>query len=347
MNEGTDPPLRLVTWNTTRRCNLRCSHCYLSAEDLGNAGELSTSEGFALLDNIADMGRPIVVLSGGEPLLRNDIFELARHGTSKGLRMTLGTNGTLIDEEVARKLRDAGIKRVAISLDSSIPEVHDSWRGMKGAWQRSIGGIEACMDQGVGVQANITISRRNLGEVDNMLDMVRERGVRDVHLFFLVPTGRGRTEDAVQPAEYEEMIKKILDRADDALSIQPTCAPQFMRIAQQMGLRTPDRRRGCIAGISYCRVRYDGAVTPCPYLNLVVGDVRSSRLRDIWTGSDILRALRDPSMLRGKCGRCGYREVCGGCRARAFGTAETEDKEHQSLFDEDPWCLYAPPAEEL
>lgn len=341
-NEVNSSPLRLVTWNTTPRCNLSCSHCYINANGPKDYHELSTVEGFSLIDQIAEVGRPIVVLSGGEPLLRNDIFDLARYGTDRGLRMTMGTNGTLIDGVVAKRLRDSGIKRAAISLDSSSPTVHDEIRGMDGAWARSLEGIRACLNEEVGVQANITVSMRNHQEIGDLLDMVKELGVRDVHLFFLVPTGRGEIKDTIEPEEYESLIEETLGRTSDELTIRPTCAPQFIRIAKQMGLDTSRWNRGCIAGINYCRILYNGMVTPCPYLDLVVGDIRGSTFSDIWNDSTILRAMRDPKNLKGKCGRCEYKGVCGGCRARAFGMAQIKAVGSEAIFGEDPWCLYDP-----
>lgn len=309
--------------------------------------ELSTAEGTRLIDQIAEVGRPVMVLSGGEPLLRDDIFELARYGADKGLRMAMGTNGTLIDDAVAAQLKRSGINRVAISLDSSTSEVHDRIRGVKGSWTGALRGIRASLQAGIGVQANVTVTRQNSHDIEPILAMVRRLGITDVHLFFLIPTGRGREEDAIRPVEYEALIRTALSRKDDALTLRPTCAPQFIRIAKQMGLDTERWGRGCIAGINYCRVNNNGAVTPCPYLHLVVGNVRTTSFEDIWN-STAFAAMRDPLNLKGRCGRCEYRQVCGGCRARAFSRADPggfvriEDADLTALFEEDPWCLHEP-----
>ncbi len=208
-------------------------------------------------------------------------------------------------------------------------------------------GIRSCLAEGLGVQVNVTLSNKNRQDIESVLGMVGELGISDVHMFFLVPTGRGRTEDTVQPMEYEELIKQVLSRKERVPAIRPTCAPQFLRIADQMGIGTTGWGRGCIAGINYCRVLYDGTVTPCPYMDLSVGNVRASTMGEIWNGSRVLRAMRDMTRLTGKCGRCEYRDVCGGCRAHSYSMAGQEVTDDEALFGEDPWCLYVPIREDM
>lgn len=344
---------KLISWNLTLRCNLRCAHCYIDAREKASKKELSTDEGKLLIDQIAEVSRPIIVLSGGEPLLRDDVFELARYGTERGLRMSMGTNGTLITDQTARKLKSAGIKKVAISLDSSTPERHDEFRGVKGSWRRAIKGIEACKRNNIDVQINTTITQQNCDDVEDMILLAEKLGASAFHPFFLVPTGRGRKIEDISPVMYEKMIRDVLKKGTKYnLNVRPTCAPQFMRIAEQMGLELKHQVRGCIAGLSYCRIYPTGEVTPCPYLPIKLGNIRERTFKEIWFNSGVLKTLRDFNNLKGKCGVCEYREVCGGCRARAYGLTSNFLDVCGDLHEptgltgdylaEEPWCTYQP-----
>ncbi|PKL57284.1 MAG: radical SAM/SPASM domain-containing protein [Methanomicrobiales archaeon HGW-Methanomicrobiales-6] len=332
----------LVSWNVTYRCNLRCAHCYMDAGNGGGAPELSTSEAKMLIDQIARVGSPVMILSGGEPLLRDDIFEIAEYGTHQGLRMVIGTNGTLIDGRTAVRLAGAGIRKAAISLDSADPGVHDRFRGVTGAWERAVAGIEACRDAGIPVQVHTTVTLQNRRELEAIAEFGESLGVHDFQFFFLVPTGRGKGVVDISPEMYETLIREILRlRADRGLSIRPTCAPQHVRIASEIGLPVAEEERGCIAGIRYCRIDPKGEVTPCPYLPLGLGNIRETSFAEIWRGSEVFAALRSGEALKGKCGICEYRSACGGCRARAYGLTE-EGAQAGDYLAEDPWCLYEP-----
>jgi radical SAM protein with 4Fe4S-binding SPASM domain len=304
-----------------------------------------------VINQIAALGRSILVLSGGEPLLREDIFELAQYAIQKGLIATLGTNGTLIDTAMAHHLHDVGVQKVAISIDSSTPPVHDGLRGVDGAWEKAVRGANACIANGVDVQFNVTMTRQNYTDLDQIISMAKKLGVKNIHLFFLVPTGRGKNMQDLTPETYEQLLRRVLSYSHGEVEVKPTCAPQFMRVAKQLGVDMTRWSRGCIAGISYCRILPDGGVTPCPYLPVKVGNVLEKTLGEIWANSPVLAALRDPSNLKGKCGSCGYNNVCGGCRARAFGLTSycsgASAKRRQEVKDgdylaEDPWCIYTP-----
>ena len=342
---------RIISWNTTLKCNLKCSHCYINAQDSPLKTELTPLQGKQVIDQIADLGRCVLVLSGGEPLLREDIFGLAEYAVQKGLIATLGTNGTLIDKATAEQISAVGIRKVAISLDSSTPEVHDSFRGVDGAWTKAVAGIKACIGSGVDVQLNVTMSRQNYTDFDQIVNVAKGLGVKSMHLFFLVPTGRGRNLLDLSPETYEQLLQDALSRNTAEFEIKPICAPQFMRIAKQTGTDVSRWSRGCIAGISYCRILPDGQVTPCPYLPVSVGNMMKTPLRDIWVNSDVLNALRDFSNLKGKCGKCSYNGVCGGCRARAYGLtsycsgASVQQAKTDFAGDflaADSWCTYNP-----
>jgi radical SAM protein with 4Fe4S-binding SPASM domain len=346
---------RIISWNTTFKCNLRCAHCYMDAQERESRNELTTEEGKTLIDQIAEVSKPVLVLSGGEPLLREDIFELARYGADKGLRMAMGTNGVLIDDEVAQKLLESGVNAVAISIDSSGPGVHDEFRGVPRAWEKAIEGVKACTRNGVRVQFNTTVTQQNFDDIENILSLAEDMGVGNLQLFFLVPTGRGKDVEDVSPAMYERMIRQVLKKyADRELDVRPTCAPQFMRIGDQMGLDMGRWTRGCIAGLSYCRVYSDGEVTPCPYLPIKLGNIRETTFKEIWEGSEVLTTMRDFDNLKGRCGVCEYKQKCGGCRARAYGLSSDFIEACGGLHEpkalegdylgEEPWCTYQPKA---
>jgi len=345
---------RIISWNITLRCPLKCSHCYVDAGEKEAAGVLSTREAFGVVDQIRATGTPVVVLSGGEPLLREDIYEIARYGTDQGLRMVMGTSGYLIDQETAKKLKGAGIRAVAISLDSSDPMVHDSFRGLLGVWERAVAAIRNCRNAGLAVQINMSVMRSAISDVEEVIGLGTSLGVRDYQLFFPIPTGRARQTGPKSPEEYEDLIRQILIRYRDSdLNIRPTCAPQFRRIADELGIQNPAWGRGCLAGITYCRIFANGDVTPCPYLPVSAGNVRTTPFFEIWNNSVLFTALRDPDRLAGKCKKCGFKTSCGGCRARAYrredaasplwcdGLAMPEAASGECC-GEDPWCPYQP-----
>ena len=357
MNDNIPPspaPPRIISWNLTLRCPLRCGHCYVGAGEDEAPGALSTREAFGVIDQIRDLGKPIVILSGGEPLMRDDVFEIARYGADKGLRMVMGSSGYLLDGAVARRIKNAGIGAVAISVDSADPVTHDSFRGVDGSWEKAIGAIRYCRNEGIGVQINTTVQRPDFADLEGVIRLGTRLGVSDYQVFFPVPTGRARHGGPGDSEEYEAMLLQLLLRyRDSGLNIRPTCAPQFRRIADEAGISNPAWGRGCLAGISYCRIFATGEVTPCPYLPVSAGNVLSTPFGEIWNTSPVFTALRNPENLTGKCGICGYRGVCGGCRARAYrgdemtgarwcdGLARPGDA-NGTFLDEDPWCPYQP-----
>jgi radical SAM protein with 4Fe4S-binding SPASM domain len=353
LNGAVNAP-RIISWNITIRCPLKCSHCYVDAGDTEADGVLSTQEAFGVIDQIRTIGKPLVVLSGGEPLLREDIYDIARYGTKQGLRMVMGTSGYLIDHDTAIKLRNAGIRAVAISLDSKDAATHDSFRGLRGVWERAVQAIGHCRDAGIGVQINMSVMRSAISDVEGVIGLGTPLGVRDYQLFFPVPTGRARQIEPRSPEVYEDLIRQILIRYRNSdLNIRPTCAPQFRRIADDLGITNPVWGRGCLAGITYCRIFANGDVTPCPYLPVSAGNVRTTPFSEIWNNSPLFAALRDPDHLTGKCGRCDFKISCGGCRARAYRQEDaasplwcdglaTPVTLNGECCGEDPWCPYQP-----
>lgn len=350
---GAPSAPRIISWNITLRCPLKCAHCYVDAGEDEAAGVLSTQEAFAVIDQIRKAGRPVVVLSGGEPLLREDLYTIARYGTDQGLRMVLGTSGYLIDHGTAVKLREAGIRAVAISLDSDDPATHDAFRGLDGVWEKAVQAIRHCSDEGIAVQINMSVMRSAISDVEDVIRLGTSLGVHDYQLFFPIPTGRARGIEPRSPDEYEELIRQILIRYRNSdLNIRPTCAPQFRRIADDLDITNPSWGRGCLAGITYCRIFANGDVTPCPYLPVSAGNVRTTPFSEIWKNSELFAALRDPDRLMGKCGRCTFKTTCGGCRARAYQQGDATplwcdglakpDSANGEICGEDPWCPYQP-----
>ncbi len=345
----------VLSWNVTLKCNLKCSHCYINAKEKSLPNELSTDAAKMLIHQITEVSRPLLILSGGEPLLREDIFEIIRYGVDRGLRMGMGSNGMLIDDEVTRRLEDSGMGTVAISLDSSIPERHDEFRGVKGCWEHAINAIKSLKNSRIQVQVNCTVTPQNYDEVDDIMSLADDLGVENFHLFFLVPTGRGTDIEDITPRMYEDMITSTLAKTTKyKLNIKPSCAPQFMRVAKQKGVDMSRWVRGCMAGLYYCRIYPSGEVTPCPYMPLNLGNIRERSFRDIWFNSEVFKALRDFDRLKGKCGVCEYRDVCGGCRARAYGVStdlmdfcgalHEPTESRGDYLAEDPWCVYQPRA---
>ena len=325
----------LISWNTTRRCNLFCRHCYRESgpgEDI--QGELSTAEGIELIASIAEAGFRLLIFSGGEPLLREDILELIATARDRGLVPAMGTNGTLLTESVARELAAAGLRGIAISVDSLDSEYHDAFRGRAGAYDLTQAGIRNALAAGLRVQINLTLTEKNLEEFDKMVAYYESTGVHAIHPFFLVPTGRARSmpEEELKSGAYFGMIRKILERqATTTLELKPTCAPQFMPMAKEMGI-AQRFTRGCLAGVSYCCILPKGEVHVCPYLPVEAGNVRRTAFADIWRESEVFAELRDFSRYEGRCGACEYVAICGGCRARAFSYTG-------NYMAEEPWCF--------
>jgi radical SAM protein with 4Fe4S-binding SPASM domain len=277
----------------------------------------------------------MVIVSGGEPLLRRDFLELIRYGAERGLHMCLGTNGTLLDEETAVKLKEAGVKRVGISLDSVDPEKHDEFRGVSGAWKRAMEGMEACAKARLSFQIHMTITYFNYKEVPSILDLSAEVGADALHLFSLVPVGRAESTE-YSPSTYEEVLKLILDlQSSSTIPIRPACTPQFVRALTERNPAEASKCQvsGCLAGISYCRLLPEGGVTPCPYLPVKVGNIREKSFAEIWEESPLFKTLRDSASLKGKCGSCDFRSHCRGCRARAYAC-------YGDYLAEDPACPY-------
>ena len=395
--QGGDGKPRLIFWEVTKGCNLRCIHCRASATELSSPQDLSTRAALGIIDQIADAANPILVLSGGEPLYRSDIFQLARYATDRGLRVALATNGTLVTRDVARMIVDSGVKRVSISLDGADAATHDSFRGIPGAFEAAVQGLRNLKSLGMSVQINMTIARHNARQLPDVLNLARSLGADALHTFLLVPVGCGvdiAAEQMVAPEEYEEMLNRFYDQSlEGGIELKATCAPHYFRVVRQRRVLerkaaavsaqiakaalegSPDQTgigpteammpgstgisilpqgarpggghlgghphdmnamtKGCLAGTGVCFISHQGEVFPCGYLPVMAGDLRKQSFEDIWRDAEVFNALRDTGNLKGKCGCCEFRNVCMGCRARAY--AATGD-----YLSEEPFCVYQP-----
>jgi AdoMet-dependent heme synthase len=343
--------LHVISWNVTRRCNLECAHCYLPAKTgKNNSGtsstvELTRGEAVRIIDQIAIVNPEVMlILSGGEPLLREDIFELSAYASGKGMMVVLGSNGLLIDAAVARKLSQSGVSGISISLDSVGPEIHDAVRSCAGTWERAVAAITLCRDAGLAVQINAVVTTKNYDEIPALISYSRSLGAQVFSPFFLVCTGRGEELTDLSAEQYEKVLSTIAEAQGkyDDMKIRTRCAPTMRRILYERNpgsllLKTGAGR--CLAGLSYCRISPEGDVTPCPYMPLSAGNVREREFKSIWRHSELFDSLRNPA-LKGKCGECDFRLLCGGCRARAYAGA----KDHLA---EDPWCAYVPAGGEV
>jgi radical SAM protein with 4Fe4S-binding SPASM domain len=344
--------LRLLFWESTIKCNLACAHCRRIDSNEAACKDLSTSQAENLIKQLAALGTnqsmmPVLVFSGGEPLCRNDLFELISHAKSLGIIPALATNGTLIDANIAEKIRKAGVMRVSVSLDGATAEVHNKLRQLDGSFERALEGIGRLREKKVPFQINMTLTRHNAHQTEDIYNLAKSLGAVAVHIFMLVPVGCGQSlaeTDMLTPQQYEQKMLDIcrLDGRGE-LQLKVTCGPYYERIIKEQGLSAKTNKRshggssrGCLAGLGVLFVGHQGDVFPCGYLPVKCGNILEDKLSDIWYTNPDLARMRDSSLLEGKCGVCGYRQICGGCRARAYAATG-------NYMAEEPFCAYVPP----
>lgn len=347
ISSAASPPLRLLFWESTVRCNLACAHCRrIETADEAAREDLTTAEFRRVLDSCASLGKPIIVFSGGEPLMRDDWEVLAAHAKALGLPTALATNGTMVDDAVAGRIVRAGFRRVSISLDGADSATHDAFRRVEGCFEAALAGIAALRSAGMPVQVNATIAAHNADQLDDLYALTRSVGAEALHLFLLVPVGCGMEigESHQLAAErYEQVLEWVLDReADNQIELKATCAPHYYRKAAQRAAetggsagRSGTHGRGCMCGVSVAFVSHKGEVFPCGYLPVHCGSVRTQPLAEIWRTSQVFGKLRDFEALLGKCGRCEYKGSCGGCRARAYSLTG-------NFMAAEPACTHCP-----
>ena len=341
-----------IAWEITRRCNLRCVHCRSSSEmEMKGHPDFSTAEAYRVLDDIVSYAQPVVVLSGGEPLTRKDVFEIAQYGTSKGLRMCLATNGILVTDDICEKIKASGIRIVSLSLDGADETVHDDFRSQKGAFAGTVNAARLFKKHDIEFIINSSFTKRNQEQIPLVYKLAKELGATAWYMFMIVPTGRG--EEIMNELISKEDYDKILDwhydmeKEEDLLLVRPTCAPHYYRVTLQRAKEDGEKfkkrtlkfstggSKGCLAGQLICLIDVDGNVLPCSYFNLPAGNVREKSFKEIWEGSELFKDLRDFKKYKGRCGSCEYVNVCGGCRARAYSV-------YGDYLEEEPFCSYTP-----
>jgi AdoMet-dependent heme synthase len=361
------PGPRLIAWEVTRSCPLACKHCRAAARHTPYPGELTTDEGRRLLDNIASFARPTMILTGGEPMLRTDIYDLAGYAHKLGLPVVMAPCGLLIDDDTAQRMLRAGIEVISISLDGATAASHDAFRGVKGAFDGAMRGLEAARRAGLKFQINTVVTCHNLAELPEILELAVRLGAGVFNPFLLVPTGRGKqlADQEISPEEYERSLHWLADqtvRTD--IRIRVTCAPHYTRILlkhraasvssrvspQAQGPQCPSGAlpphghmpaapgaKGCLGGKEFAFISHVGKVQICGFLELECGDLKREEFnfRKIWETSETFLRMRNVDAYHGKCGLCEYRRLCGGCRARAY--ALTGD-----ALGEEPFCVYQP-----
>ncbi|MFO7830412.1 MAG: radical SAM protein [Desulfuromonadaceae bacterium] len=340
-----------IAWESTRRCNLSCVHCRCSSDMEAAAGDFTTEEAYKMIDDICEVSKPVLVLSGGEPLMRPDLFDIAQYGTDKGLRMCIATNGTLVTDEICAKMKEADIKMVSLSLDGSTAEIHDNFRQCEGAFDGVIRAAETFRRNGIKFLINSSFTKRNQHDIAGTFHLAKELGATAWYMFMIVPTGRGEDimSELVDKDDYEDILAWHFEQEknEDDILMRPTCAPHYYRIAPQMaksqGVDYQRRSlsfstgggKGCIAAQSICLIDCFGNLKPCSYFHSSVGNIKQIPFKELWFNSKVFNELRDFSKYKGKCGECEYINVCGGCRARA-------DAVHGDYMAEEPFCNYIP-----
>jgi len=331
----------VVAWNLTRRCNLECAHCYIAAGPHETAtSELETDEARRIVDELLAVNpAPMIILSGGEPLLRHDLTEIAAYASQRGATVVVGTNGTLLTDERIAGLKSAGVRGLAVSIDSLRPSYHDNFRHGKGSLDDTMAALGRLRAQRLDFIIQTTATKGNRAELERIAQWSAEQGAVSFNCYFLVATGRGAGLSDLAPAEYEAILADLAlwqRRYRGQMMVRAKCAPHFMRHVHAADPDSPilNYETRCPCGTQYCRITPDGKLTPCPYLPEVAGDLRAQNFAEIWRSSALFRQLRE-GQLGGKCGRCEYRKLCGGCRARAFAL-------EGDVLAADPSCVYEP-----
>ena len=343
----TDERPFVLIWELTQACDLECDHCRADAEPQRHPGELTTEEGKRLLEQAAAFGDgQLVVLSGGDPLKRDDAVELVEYGTQQGLRMTMTPSGTnSLTPEIIQDLADAGLQRLAVSIDGESAASHDDFRGEDGSFDQTVAAARAAREAGLPLQINTTVCQSTVEDLPGIRELTADLGAVLWSVFFLVPIGRGRILDPISPEHAEDAMEWLLDVADEErFGVKTTEAPHYRRVALQQKMQAatgakPDdeigRRTGIRAGDGFAFVSHTGEVYPSGFLPHSAGDVREQSIVDIYRDSTLFEQLRDEDNLKGKCGACEFRQVCGGSRSRAY--AYTGDP-----LESDPLCSYVP-----
>lgn len=348
-----------IAWEVTRACAYACVHCRADAMHTPDPNELNTEEALRLIDRLAGFGSPILIFTGGDPMMRKDLYQLIEYATKKGLRCSLTPTATALPTTARlEKARDAGIRRIALSLDAPRPEIHDSFRQVNGSWQRTMDILHRAQSVGISVQVNTTVAKHNVDILDEMIPFLQEVGAVQWSLFFLVPTGRAQASNMISAEQHERVFNWLYDLSKNApFDIKSTAAPMYRRVAIERkraeqgadkpvtfqgagfqyadGLNRPTR--GVNDGNGFLFISHVGDIQPSGFLPITAGNVRTDDVIEVYRHSELFTDLRTPEKIKGRCGVCEYRDVCGGQRGRAYGI--TGD-----YLESDPACIYVPKA---
>jgi len=325
----------VIAWESTRACQYACVHCRAQAQKQADPNQLSTQEALHLMDQIAEVCKPILIISGGDPLQRRDIFEVAAYANELGMRVVMSPSGSNITPQVITKMKTSGIKMISLSLDGSTAQIHDSFRQTPGAFELALRNINHSKNEGLPFRINTTVTKHNLDDIPAMQKLTVELGATEWDVFMLVPTGRGKVSMEIAPNQYEETLNLIYNLSRESpIPVKMTCAPQYVRVVtQQTG--ASHLGRGCMAGNGFCFISHTGDVFGCGFLPVTVGNVKQQKFGEIYQYAPLFTKLRNHNLLTGKCGECNFRGTCGGCRARALSV-------NADVLSEEPYCTYKP-----
>lgn len=349
--QGKEKVPRVIAWEITRQCPMNCLHCRAGAENRTYDGELSFHEATAFIDNLASFCKPVLILTGGEPMAREDIYDIARYAVGKGFPVAMAPCGLYITHETVAKIKDAGIRRISLSLDGVDRETHDAFRGYEGSFEQVVKAARIAREGGLEFQINTTVTKHNYKQLKAIFELSLSMGAAGYHPFLLVPTGRGKnlSHMEISPAEYETVLTWIYEKSfETEITLKPTCAPHYYRIFRQKekaagrevsfkshGMNA--MTRGCLGGHGFAFVSFRGAVQLCGFLDIPAGDLREEGFdfKKIWNTSNLFNEIRNKELYKGKCGSCSYWHCCGGCRARGHSVAG-------DYMAPEPYCVYTP-----
>ncbi len=346
----------LIVWDSTSMCNLKCKHCYANAGKLAPE-ELTTEQRKKMVDELYEAGVVALAISGGEPTIRKDFMEIVKYIHNKGMYVSVASNGTLITKEFAKKLKRACVDYIEISLDHTNPEIHDNFRGVKGAWKKTVEGIKNCVDAGIVTCIATTVTKYNYEDIPKMLELAKKLKVDRFIAFNFIPTRRGKEiiDVDITPKQREDLMNFLYDKLEEnnKLEVFSTC-PAYARISlervkegkgkdvtpthfaeiplQGKAIALADFIGGCGAGRNYCSIEYNGDMQPCVFIPIKVGNVLKDGFENVWKNSEVLKKLRNRELLKDGCGECEYKYICGGCRARAYAY-------HDDILASDPGCI--------
>lgn len=341
-----------LAWEVTRRCNFKCVHCRSSSTlEVQGHPDFALQEGFRIIDDITDFAKPVLVLSGGEPLVRPDVFDLAAYGTQKGLRMCMATNGRLVDDAVCKAMHETGIRQVALSLDGADAQTHDDFRQQPGAFEGVMRAAELFNQHGIKFLINSSFTKRNQNQIQATYELAKKIGAQAWYMFMVVPTGRGEEllSELIPVDDYQEILDwhYEMERDEQDMLVRPTCAPHYYRVRFERNRAdsnkvksrplsfSPGGSKGCLAGQTIALIDVDQNVLPCSYLPISAGNLKEQSFAQIWQYAKVFEDFRDYSRYKDNCGQCEYIKICGGCRARA----------HYMKGDylaQEPFCQYVP-----